>query len=48
MGHNKSSAKRKFIALSVLIKKLERAYTNKLIAHLRVLEKKISKLTQEE
>ena len=28
----------KFIALSALVKKLERTYTNKLTAHLRVLE----------
>ena len=30
----------KFIALSVLVKKLERSYTNNLTAHLRALEQK--------
>jgi hypothetical protein len=30
----------KFIALSALIKKLERSYTNNLTAHLRALEQK--------
>ena len=30
----------KFIALSALVKKLERSYTNNLTAHLRALEQK--------
>jgi hypothetical protein len=30
----------KFIALSALIKKLERSYTNNLAAHLRALEQR--------
>jgi hypothetical protein len=38
MEHNKSSAKRKFIVLNALVKKLERSYTRNLTAHLKVLE----------
>jgi hypothetical protein len=38
----------KFIALNALVKKLERSYTNNLTAYLRALEKKRSKITQEE
>ena len=37
-----------FIALSALVKKLERSYTDNLTAHMRALEQKRSKLTQEE
>jgi hypothetical protein len=41
MGHNENSAKRrKFIARSALIKKLERSFTNNLTAHLKALEQK--------
>ena len=32
--------RRKFIALSALLKKLERSYTNNLTAHLKALEQK--------
>jgi hypothetical protein len=39
----------KFIALTALVKQLERSYTNNLAAHLRALEQnKTSKFTQEE
>ena len=38
----------KLIALSASQKKLERAYTSSLTAHLKVLEEKRSKYTQEE
>jgi hypothetical protein len=38
MGHNESSAKRKNSALSASKKKLERAYTTRLTAHLKALE----------
>jgi hypothetical protein len=34
----------KFIALSILVKKLERSYTNNLTAHLRSLEQKEANL----
>jgi hypothetical protein len=40
MGHNECSAKRKFISLKTLVKKLERSYTSNLTAHLRALEQK--------
>ena len=40
MGHNKSSAKRTVIALSASKKKLDRAYTSSLKAHLKALEQK--------
>jgi hypothetical protein len=40
MGHNESSAKEKTLALSASKKKLERAYTTSLIAHLKTLEQK--------
>jgi hypothetical protein len=36
----KTVLKEKFIALSALIKKLERSYTNNLTAHLRALKQK--------
>jgi hypothetical protein len=36
----------KFIALSALIKKLERSYTNNLTAHLRGLEQKEANSTK--
>jgi hypothetical protein len=38
----------KLIALSASKKKLERAYTSSLTAHLKALEQKRSKYTQEE
>jgi hypothetical protein len=40
MGHNESSAKGKIIALSASKKKLERAYSSRLTAHLKALEQK--------
>jgi len=40
MGHNKSNAKRKHLALSISIKKLESSYTSSLRAHLKALEQK--------
>jgi hypothetical protein len=40
VGHNESSAKRKLIALSDSKKKLERAYTISLTAHLKTIEQK--------
>ena len=40
MGHNESSAKRKFIALSAQLKKTEKAHIRDLTAHLKALEKK--------
>jgi hypothetical protein len=40
MGHNESIPKRKLIALSTPEKKLERAYTSSLTAHLKALEQK--------
>jgi hypothetical protein len=41
MGHNESSSKKKkIIALSALVKKLERSYTSNLTAHLRALKQK--------
>ena len=36
----KAMLRRKFIALSALLKKLERSYTNNLTAHLKALEQK--------
>jgi hypothetical protein len=38
MGHMKAMLRRKLIALSVSKKKLERAYTGSLTAHLKTLE----------
>jgi hypothetical protein len=38
MGHNESSIRGKLIALSASIKKLQRAYTSSLTAHLEALE----------
>jgi hypothetical protein len=40
MRHNKSSAKKKIIAQSTLIKKLETSYSSNLTAHLKTLEHK--------
>ena len=40
MGHNESSAKGKLIALSASKKKMERAYTSTLTAHLKALKQK--------
>jgi hypothetical protein len=40
MGYNESSAKRKFIALSASQKKLERAFTSRLITYLKALLQK--------
>jgi ribosomal protein L34E len=40
MGHNESIPKRKLIALSASKKKLERAYTSSLTAHLKALKQK--------
>jgi hypothetical protein len=40
MGHNEVVLRRKLIALSAYKKKLERAHTSKLIAHLKALEQK--------
>ena len=40
MGCNESSGKRKLIALSASRKKLGRAYTSSLTAHLKALEQK--------
>jgi hypothetical protein len=40
MGHNENSPKRKLIALSDSKKKLDRAYTSSLTAHLKTLEQK--------
>jgi hypothetical protein len=36
----KAVLRRKFIALGVVVKKLERSYINNLTAHLRALEQK--------
>jgi ribosomal protein L34E len=44
MGYNHSSSKGKFIALSATKKKLERAYTGSLTAHLKALEQKEANL----
>jgi hypothetical protein len=44
MGHNKSSAKRKLIALSASKNKLERAYLKSLTAYLKSLELKESNI----
>ena len=38
MGHYESNAKKKFIALTAFIKKLERSYSSDLKAHLKDLE----------
>jgi hypothetical protein len=38
MGHNESSAKRKVIAVSALIRKLERFYTGSITAHMKALK----------
>ena len=40
MGHNETVLRGKFIALSALIKKLERPYTSNLTEHLKALEQK--------
>jgi hypothetical protein len=40
MGHNESSPERKLITPSASKKKLERAYTTSLTAHLKALEQK--------
>jgi hypothetical protein len=40
MGHNEGSLKRKLISLSASKKKLEKAYTSRLTAHLESLELK--------
>ena len=40
MGHNESSPKRKTHSSECLQKKLERAYTSSLTAHLKALEQK--------
>jgi hypothetical protein len=40
MGHDESIPKRKLIALTAAKKKLERAYTSSLTAHLKALEQK--------
>ena len=44
MGHNESSVRGKFMALSASIKKLERAYTSSLTAYLKALEQKEAKI----
>jgi hypothetical protein len=43
MGHNEAVLRGKFIALSALVMKQERSYTNNLTAHLRALEQKEKK-----
>jgi hypothetical protein len=43
----KAMLRGKFIALSALIKKLESSYTSNLTAHLRALEQKEKKHTEE-
>jgi hypothetical protein len=40
MGHKKTVLRGKFIALSALVKKWERSYTNNLTAHLNALQQK--------
>jgi hypothetical protein len=40
MGHNERVLRGKFIALSTLVKKQERSYTNNLTEHPRALEQK--------
>ena len=40
MGHNEAVLRGKLIALSVSKKKMERAYTNSLMTHLKALEPK--------
>jgi hypothetical protein len=47
MGHNESSGRRKTHALSDSKKKMGRAYSSSLIAHLKALEQKEAN-TQEE
>jgi hypothetical protein len=42
MGHNEAVLREKLIALSASKKKLERAYTSSLTAHLKALEQKES------
>ena len=44
----KAVLREKFIPLSTLVNKLERSYTSNSTAHLRTLEQKRSKFTQEE
>jgi hypothetical protein len=44
MGHNESSAKRKTHSSECLQKKLERAYTTSVTAHLKALEQKEANL----
>jgi hypothetical protein len=46
MGHNESIPKRKFIALSASIKKLERAHNSSLTTHLKALEQKEANSTK--
>jgi hypothetical protein len=48
MDTMKAVVRGKFIALSVSKNKLGKAYTNSLTAHLKALEQKRSKYTQEE
>jgi hypothetical protein len=40
MGHNEISAKRKVLALSILVNKLVRSHSSNLKAHLKALEEK--------
>ena len=40
MGHNEIRVKRKFIALTALVKKLEKSHTNHLTEHQKALEQK--------
>jgi hypothetical protein len=40
MGHTENRVKRKFIAPSAFIKKLERSHINNFTAHLRAVEQK--------
>jgi hypothetical protein len=47
MGHNESILRGKLIALHVSQKKLERAYTSSLTAHLKDIEQQQQKYTQE-
>ena len=42
------AVQRKFIALSAHIKKIEKAHISDLITHLKALERKRGRLTQEE
>jgi hypothetical protein len=48
MGHNETVIRRKLIALSASKKNLERAYTSRLIAHLKHLEQKRANSPPEE